>query len=79
MNHVGLFTLVERETKRFGSVWGQTVLAPIFSTCLFLIIFFLIFFENESISNQGKLFFIAPGTIMMAVIQNALPTPHFLF
>ena len=77
MNHVGLFTLVERETKRFGSVWGQTVLAPIFSTCVFLIIFFLIFFENESISNQGKLFFIAPGAIMMAVIQNAFANTSF--
>ena len=39
--------------------------------------FFLIFFENESISNQGKLFFIAPGAIMMAVIQNAFANTSF--
>ena len=73
MNHVGLFTLVERETKRFGSVWGQTVLAPIFSTCVFSIIFF----DNKSISNQRKLSFIAPGAIMMAVIQNAFANTSF--
>ena len=35
------------------------------------------FFENESISNQGKLFFITPGAIMMAVIQNAFANTSF--
>ncbi|MFL2826986.1 MAG: ABC transporter permease [Paracoccaceae bacterium] len=39
--------------------------------------FFLIFFENESIGNQGKLFFIVPGTIMMAVIQIAFANTSF--
>ena len=77
MNWVGLFTLVERETKRFTSVWGQTVLAPIFSTGVFLVVFFLIFLENDNISNREKVFSIAPEAIMMSVIQNSFANSSF--
>ncbi len=77
MNWVGLYTLVERETKRFISVWAQTVLAPIFSIGIFLIVFYLIFIESDNISNREKLLFIAPGAITMAVIQNAFANTSF--
>ncbi len=56
---------------------GPNCLSSDFLYLCILNYFFSNFFENESISNQGKLFFISPGAIMMAVIQNAFTNTSF--
>ncbi|MEM9704859.1 MAG: ABC transporter permease [Pseudomonadota bacterium] len=65
-------TLYMREVRRFIKVIFQTVLAPVISTLLFLVVFLIAFGRSETTVN-GIPFaeFLAPGLIMMAVITNA--------
>jgi ABC-2 type transport system permease protein len=69
---LGLWTLYKREVWRFMKVWNQTILAPIITTLLFLAIFSLALGGHDRLV-EGMPFdqFIAPGLIMMAVVQNA--------
>ncbi|MGY9048017.1 MAG: hypothetical protein ACKVKF_13385, partial [Rhodobacterales bacterium] len=39
VNWLGLYTLARREVMRFSSVWTQTLLAPLVTAGLFLLIF----------------------------------------
>lgn len=74
-NWLGLWTLYKREVGRFLKVWMQTLLAPVVSTLLFMTVFKLAF------GNRGELTgdfngldyndFLAPGLIVMAMLQNA--------
>ena len=75
VNWLGLWTLYKREVGRFMKVWMQTLLAPVVSTLLFMTVFKLAF------GNRGELggdfsgldynSFLAPGLIVMAMLQNA--------
>ena len=75
VNWLGLWTLYKREVGRFMKVWMQTLLAPVVSTLLFMTVFKLAF------GNRGELTgdfsgldynsFLAPGLIVMAMLQNA--------
>lgn len=72
MNAIGTYTLCKRETWRFMKVWNQTVIAPVVTTLLFLAVLTLATGADHRIVeglpyNQ----FIAPGLIMMAIVQNA--------
>ena len=71
-NWLGLITLVKREVMRFWSVWTQTILAPLVTAGLFMLIFTLAFGQSRGMV-MGVPFqhFIAPGILMMTVIQNA--------
>ena len=74
-NWLGLWTLYQREVGRFLKVWMQTLLAPVVSTLLFMTVFKL------ASGNRGELTgdfaglnyndFLAPGLIVMAMLQNA--------
>jgi ABC-2 type transport system permease protein len=71
-NWLGLWTLYLREVRRFAKVYTQTLLAPIVTTLLFLAIFSLAL--GHSVDRVGAvpyLQFLAPGLIMMAIMQNA--------
>jgi ABC-2 type transport system permease protein len=72
VNWLGLWTLYLREVRRFLKVVMQTVIAPVVTTLLFLAIFLLAFASQRGAVN-GVPFaqFLAPGLIMMAMIQNA--------
>lgn len=72
INRGGLWTLYKKEVRRFLKVVTQTVLAPIVTTLLFLLIFTLAFGKDRPPVN-GVPFevFLAPGLVMMAVVQNA--------
>lgn len=72
VNWLGLWTLYLREVRRFLKVSMQTVIAPVVTTLLFLAIFLLAFSSQRGAVN-GIPFaqFLAPGLIMMAMIQNA--------
>jgi len=72
VNRLGLATLTAREVRRFFSVYTQTVLAPVATSVLFMVVFSLAFGERRS-DMAGIPFerFLAPGILMMTVIQNA--------
>lgn len=72
VNWLGLATLASREIKRFLSVWTQTVCAPLVTAALFLMIFTIaIGPQRGDVMGVPFLHFIAPGILMMTVIQNA--------
>jgi ABC-2 type transport system permease protein len=72
LNLIGLWTLYLKEVRRFFKVWTQTLLAPVITTLVFLAIFALAMHRAEAtIGGLPFLRFLAPGLIMMAIVQNA--------
>lgn len=73
VNWLGLWTLCLRETRRFWKVGMQTLFAPVVSSLLMLFVFKLAFGQNVSQSPGGVAFttFLAPGVVMMAILNNA--------
>ena len=72
VNWLGLWTLTEKEVRRFLKVYFQTIIAPVVTTLLFLAIFVLAI-GRATMQVAGVPFadFLAPGLIMMAMTQNA--------
>jgi len=72
-NWLGVWTLYKREVWRFLKVMNQTLLSPVITTLLFLAVLSLSLRSNGSNEVMGMPYthFIAPGLIMMAVVQNA--------
>jgi ABC-2 type transport system permease protein len=72
VNWTGLGTLCLKEVRRFIKVFGQTLVAPVITTLLFLAIFTLALGGGARMAS-GLPFaeFLAPGLIMMAMVQNA--------
>lgn len=72
LNGVGVWTLYEKEVRRFMKVSMQTVFAPVVSTWLFMIVFVYAFGgEDRTIDGLRFADFIAPGLVVMAVLSNA--------
>ncbi len=72
VNWLGLYTLARREIMRFVAVWTQTLLAPLITAALFLLIFNLAIGPSRGeVMGRPFVHFIAPGILMMTVIQNA--------
>ncbi|MCB1397138.1 MAG: ABC transporter permease [Rhodobacter sp.] len=72
MNWLGTWTLAARETRRFMAVWQQTVAAPLVTAALFLGIFSLAIGGSRGpVMGVPFIAFLAPGILMMSVIQNA--------
>jgi ABC-2 type transport system permease protein len=72
VNWMGLWTLMARETRRFLKVYSQTILAPAVTTLLMLAIFALSFRGAvRVVAGVPFAEFLAPGLIMMAMVQNA--------
>jgi len=68
----GFLTLLYKELLRFWKVGFQTILAPVVSTLLYLLIFFHVL-EGRIEVYQGISYsvFLIPGLVMMAMMQNA--------
>ncbi|MEL7300473.1 MAG: ABC transporter permease [Pseudomonadota bacterium] len=72
VNWMGLYTLCERECRRFLAIPTQTILAPLVTAGLFLLIFSIAFGDARGeVMGQPFLVFLAPGLMAMSVIQNA--------
>ena len=72
VNWLGLYTLAKREVLRFLTVWTQTLLAPLVTAGLFLLIFSIAIGPSRGeVMGVGFLTFLIPGIMMMTVIQNA--------
>ena len=71
-NWLGLWTLYLKEVRRFVKVATQTLLAPVVTTLLFLAIFSLALGRAvETVGGVPFVQFLAPGLVMMAMVQNA--------
>ncbi len=72
MNWYGLYTLFGKEVSRFMKVGTQTILTPVITVLLYLLVFSSVLSEHvevyEGISYTA---FLIPGLIMMSIIQNA--------
>ena len=72
VNWLGLGTLAKREILRFSVVWTQTLLAPLVTAGLFLMIFTIaVGSRRGDVMGVPFLEFLAPGILMMTVIQNS--------
>lgn len=72
VNWLGLFTLAERENRRFLAVWTQTLMAPLITAGLFMVIFSIAIGPRRgAVMGVDFTTFIAPGILMMTLIQNA--------
>ncbi|WP_323786339.1 ABC transporter permease [Thalassovita sp.] len=72
VNWLGLYTLSAREVQRFLAVWTQTLVAPLTTAALFIMIFSVaIGTARGDVMGVPFSTFIAPGILMMTVIQNA--------
>jgi len=78
VNWGGLETLYIKEVRRFFKVQMQTVWAPAITTLLYLVIF------TVALGRSGRMImgvpfatFLAPGLIVMAMIQNAFANSSF--
>jgi ABC-2 type transport system permease protein len=72
VNWRGLRALILKEVRRFIAVGVQTVAAPIVTTMLYLAIFTLALGRGARVVGDVPFStFLAPGLIMMAMVQNA--------
>ncbi|HYA37105.1 MAG TPA: ABC transporter permease [Candidatus Methylomirabilis sp.] len=72
MNPVGFYTLFYKEVLRFGKVLLQTLIAPIITALLYLLVFAHVLAGRVEVF-PGVVYtaFLVPGLVMMSVIQNA--------
>ena len=72
MSSRGLWWLARRETLRVSKLWTQTVLAPVISSTLFIVVFGLSLGDRiRSIDGFDYQVFIVPGLIAMTMVQAA--------
>ena len=72
VNWRGLWTLYRREVARFYKVGIQTLAAPVITALLFFAIFTVALDgETRIVGDISLAVFLAPGLVMMAILQNA--------
>lgn len=72
VNWLGVRTLYFKEVQRFLKVFLQTVIAPAVTTLMFMAIFTLVLGgQDRVVGDVPFLEFLAPGLMMMAIIQNS--------
>jgi ABC-2 type transport system permease protein len=72
LNVLGLWTLYRKEVHRFWKVMFQTVFAPVVTTLLFFAVINLAFGDRRGdIAGIPFSEFLAPGLILMGLLQNA--------
>lgn len=77
-NRIGLWSLYIKEVRRFLKVQLQTLWAPAVTTLLFLVIFSVALGrEGREVLGVNFATFVAPGLIMMAMMQNAFANSSF--
>ncbi len=77
-NRIGLWTLYIKEIRRFLKVQTQTIWAPAVTTLLFLVIFTVAMGRGgREILGVPFSSFVAPGLIMMGMMQNAFANSSF--
>lgn len=78
INKIGLWSLYMKEVRRFLKVQTQTVWAPAITTLLFLVIFTVAMGRGDRVVLGVRFAdFVAPGLIMMGMMQNAFANSSF--
>ncbi|WP_066560355.1 ABC transporter permease [Croceicoccus bisphenolivorans] len=78
INRLGLWTLYMKEVRRFFKVQLQTVWAPAITTLLFLVIFTIAMGRGDRmILGVNFATFVAPGLIVMGMMQNSFANGSF--
>jgi len=72
MNWRGLYTLLNKEIWRFLKVTVQTILTPVITVLLYLLVFNSALADHVRVYEQvSYIAFLIPGLMMMSIIQNA--------
>ena len=72
INWIGFYSLYMKETQRFLIVFGQTVIGPVATAILFLLVISLAIGDSRpDVLGVKYIEFLAPGLIAMQVIQQA--------
>ncbi|MBK9609421.1 MAG: ABC transporter permease [Betaproteobacteria bacterium] len=80
VNWLGLWTLYMKEVRRFFKVQTQTIWAPAITTLLFLVIFTVAMGRGgREVLGVNFATFVAPGLIVMGMMQNAFQNASFSF
>ena len=80
LNRLGLWTLYMKEVRRFFKVQTQTIWAPAITTLMFLVIFSVAMGRSDRlILGVNFATFVAPGLIVMGMMQNAFANASFSF
>jgi ABC-2 type transport system permease protein len=80
INRLGLWTLYMKEVRRFFKVQTQTIWAPAITTLLFLVIFSVAMGRGgREVLGFSFATFVAPGLIVMGMMQNAFANASFSF
>jgi len=80
VNWEGLRTLYMKEVRRFFKVQTQTIWAPAMTTLLFLVIFSIALGRGgREVLGVNFATFVAPGLIVMGMMQNAFANASFSF
>lgn len=80
VNWIGLKSLYMKEVQRFFKVQTQTIWAPAITTLLFLIIFSVALGRGDrEVLGVNFATFVAPGLIIMGMMQNAFANAGFSF
>ena len=78
VNRIGLWSLYIKEVRRFLKVHTQTIWAPAVTTLLFLVIFTVAMGRGgREVLGVPFATFVAPGLIMMGMMQNAFANSSF--
>ena len=80
VNWLGVKTLYMKEVRRFFKVQTQTIWAPAVTTLLFLVIFTVAMGRGDRmVLGVNFATFVAPGLIVMGMMQNAFANASFSF
>ncbi len=72
INWRGIWTLYAKEVHRFLKITMQSIVAPVVTTLLFLAVFSLAFGDRNVLGGEVSFQrFLAPGLMMMAIVQNS--------
>jgi len=78
VNRIGLWSLYIKEVRRFLKVHTQTIWAPAVTTLLFLVIFTVAMGRGgREVLGVNFATFVAPGLIMMGMMNNAFANSSF--
>jgi len=77
-NWIGVMTLIQKEVGRFMNVYLQTIIAPVLTLMMFFTVF-SVSLQSHGVDTAAQghagVAFLAPGLLMMTMIQNAFANP----